>query len=85
MRVSDKVRAGPRGSGRVRVVEFSYYLTFCHVANMLDEAPPHPSPSLELAQSCPWVGLTYGLGWVGPMDNSELADRIMAIISVGHA
>ena len=26
MRVSDKVRAGPRGSGRVRVVEFSLKL-----------------------------------------------------------
>jgi len=25
VRVSDKVRAGPRGSGRARVVEFSLY------------------------------------------------------------
>ena len=30
------------------------------------------------AHSCPWVGLTHGLGWVtrnGPMDNSDTAAR----------
>ena len=32
MRVSDKVRSGPRGSGRARVVEFSYYATVDAVA-----------------------------------------------------
>jgi len=37
----------------------------------------------QLVQSCPWVGLTHWLGWVGlgwvtqngPMDNSELVAR----------
>ena len=47
----------------------------------------------DLSQSCPWVGLTHGLGWVGldrvtqngPMDNSGLSVAIpSASVAGGH-